>query len=213
VTQKPAAEAQEKLERFGMLLLTDSKLPSLAWLIAGERIRGSWWSHPSAHSIFAASEAVSHNADTLSIRLISGKWTFVHRRLWGEVLSVATSRDSWQLCGLTREERLLADLVESRGEVRADQLPTPARFAPVGDTIRRLESRLMIYTESRHTERGTHSKTLSSWDHWARSRRFQAPRVPPSIARDRLQGILDEWNRVYGAKARLPWHSHPKNRP
>jgi len=55
-------------------------VPSLAEVIAGELVRGSWWSHPKSHEIFAVTRAVRDSDDVLVCRLIKGKITFVHRR-------------------------------------------------------------------------------------------------------------------------------------
>jgi hypothetical protein len=56
--------------------------PSLADAVAGEPIRGSWWSHPKSHEIFALTRSVRESKDVLVCRLVAGKVTFVHRRLW-----------------------------------------------------------------------------------------------------------------------------------
>lgn len=56
--------------------------PSLAEEIAGGPIRGSWWGHPKGHEIFRVLESVSGNRDILVCKLIGGKVTYVHRRLW-----------------------------------------------------------------------------------------------------------------------------------
>ncbi len=56
--------------------------PSLAAFIAGEPVRGSWWSHPRGREIFALARAVRGRDDVLVCRFIAGKITFVHRRLW-----------------------------------------------------------------------------------------------------------------------------------
>ena len=64
-------------------------VPSLAEVIAGEPIRGSWWSHPKSQEIFAVTRAVRDSEDVLVCRLIKGKVTFVHRRLWPAVVRAA----------------------------------------------------------------------------------------------------------------------------
>ena len=56
--------------------------PSLASAIAGEPIRGSWWKHRKAAKIFQCSRAVRASRDVLVCRLVGGKVTYVHRRLW-----------------------------------------------------------------------------------------------------------------------------------
>jgi hypothetical protein len=65
-------------------------VPSLAEAVAGEPIRGSWWGHPKGHAIFRAAEAVSDSPDVLVCKLIEGKVTFVHRRLWPALVRLAS---------------------------------------------------------------------------------------------------------------------------
>lgn len=65
-------------------------VPSLAIAIAGGPIRGSWWSHPRSHEIFELTQAVRAHNDVLGCRLVNGKVTFVHRRLWPAIVRAAT---------------------------------------------------------------------------------------------------------------------------
>lgn len=64
-------------------------VPNLAEAVAGERIRGGWWNHPNGHAIFAATRAVRDSADVLVCRLVDGKVTYIHRRLWPAVVRLA----------------------------------------------------------------------------------------------------------------------------
>jgi len=64
-------------------------VPSLATAIAGEPIRGSWWSHPRSHEIFELTRAIRGHDNVLVCRLVNGKVTFVHRRLWPALVRVA----------------------------------------------------------------------------------------------------------------------------
>ena len=65
-------------------------VPSLAEVIAGEPVRGSWWSHPKGNEIFAVTRAVRDSDDVLVCRLIKGKITFVDRRLWPALVRAAS---------------------------------------------------------------------------------------------------------------------------
>jgi hypothetical protein len=64
-------------------------VPSLASVIAGEPIRGSWWAHPRGHEIFEVTRAVRESDEVLVCRLIEGKITYVHRRLWPALVRAA----------------------------------------------------------------------------------------------------------------------------
>lgn len=64
-------------------------VPSLTQAIAGESILGSWWGHPKGRAMFRATRAVRDSADVLVCRLIDGKITYVHRRLWPALVRLA----------------------------------------------------------------------------------------------------------------------------
>jgi hypothetical protein len=64
-------------------------VPSLAEAVAGAPIRGSWWGHAKGRQIFSLTRAVRDSADVLVCRLVDGKITYVHSRLWPAVVRLA----------------------------------------------------------------------------------------------------------------------------
>jgi hypothetical protein len=72
-------------------------VPNLAEAIAGAAIRGSWWGHPKANTIFLCSRAIRESPDVLVCRLVGGKVTYVHRRLWPALVRLAGRFDADQL--------------------------------------------------------------------------------------------------------------------
>lgn len=72
-------------------------VPSLAAAVAGEPLRGNWWSHPKGKKIFHLSRAVRESADILVCRIVDGKVTYVHRRLWPAVVLLASRFPKWNL--------------------------------------------------------------------------------------------------------------------
>lgn len=79
------------VEREGIVLqAARGPVPSLAEFVAGEPIRGSWWGHPRGKAIFAAANLVVDSGDVLVCRLVDGKVTFVHRRLWPPLLRLVS---------------------------------------------------------------------------------------------------------------------------
>jgi hypothetical protein len=75
-------------------------VPSLAQTIAGEAIRGSWWGHPKGHLIFLCSRALRESKDILVCRLVGGKVTYVHRRLWPALVRLAGQFDASRLAAI-----------------------------------------------------------------------------------------------------------------
>jgi hypothetical protein len=77
--------------------------PRLAELVAGGPIRGSWWAHPDSHRIFQVFKAVAESDDILMCRLVGGKISFVHRRLWPALVCVASRFAPGQLAMVRQE--------------------------------------------------------------------------------------------------------------
>jgi len=74
--------------------------PSLAATIAGEPIRGSWWKHRKASQIFCCSRAVRDSKEILVCRLLGGRVTYVHRRLWPALVKLQDQFDRKQLSAI-----------------------------------------------------------------------------------------------------------------
>ena len=78
------------VERHGVVLeAARGPVPSLAEEIAGGPIRGSWWGHPKSHEIFRVTEAISDSPEVLVCKLVDGKVTYIHRRLWPALVKLA----------------------------------------------------------------------------------------------------------------------------
>src|SRR5258705_13267486 len=85
-----AAEAIAFVRQHGVVLVSaKGAVLRVTEAIAGEPIKGSWWAHPKSHHIFAILQAVTESEDILVCRLVDGKLTLVHRRLWPALVRVA----------------------------------------------------------------------------------------------------------------------------
>src|SRR6476660_1693522 len=100
-TEQALERTLEALERFGLLLFSDPALPSLVGMIVDEPLRASWWGHPRGPLIYATMNRVDDDARVLSTKLIAGKVTYVHRRLWPAFVTLASAGEDWQLEDLT----------------------------------------------------------------------------------------------------------------
>jgi hypothetical protein len=78
------------VEERGVVLQTArGPVPNLAEFIAGEAIRGSWWGHRAGKEIYAILNILDDSPDILSTRLIKGKVTLLHARIWPAIVRVA----------------------------------------------------------------------------------------------------------------------------
>lgn len=76
-------EALSFVKEEGIVLVSArGSLPCLVEVILGESIKGSWWAHPHSRGIFAVLEEVEESTDLSRCRLVDGKVTLVHQRLW-----------------------------------------------------------------------------------------------------------------------------------
>jgi hypothetical protein len=78
-------------------------LPNLAEHVVGEPIKGSWWGHPRSHQIYAVLERVDDSPDVVATRLVNGRITLVHRRLWPALVRVADRFDPERLAKVSEE--------------------------------------------------------------------------------------------------------------
>jgi len=99
-----AAEAISFIQEHGVVLASaKGPVPRLAEAIVNEPIKGSWWAHPKSQQIFAIFQAVADSEDVLVCRLVKGKVTFVHRRLWPALVRVAKRFASAQIAQVHEE--------------------------------------------------------------------------------------------------------------
>jgi hypothetical protein len=98
------------------------RFPCLAEAIAGSSIAGSWWKHAKARAIFRGTRTARDCDDILVCRLIDGKVTYIHRRLWPAVVRLAQRFDPDHLAAI-REEHT------ARGAHQVRTLPFP-RWVP-----------------------------------------------------------------------------------
>jgi hypothetical protein len=194
----------QQLEADGLLLLSDSDLPNVTRLVANEKMRGSWWSHERAQTIFAISEMLEDHPDVMITKLILGKVTFVHRELWNRIYSIGIAREEWQLKKLSAEGKALLKAMDEVGWIQTNKLGKTFGAKP-GETARELELRLLIHSEQIHTESGAHAKVLETWPTWAKRIGFRARAKDPLAARRFLEERLTDINDKHNASGSLPW--------
>ena len=101
-----------------------ASIPSLAAAVAGESIAGSWWGHARGRDIYRALVAVYAAPDIVATRLVDGKITLIHRRLWAPLatLTYAERIDRARMARVT-QEHTEAGRHEAHEEPFPDWLP------------------------------------------------------------------------------------------
>jgi hypothetical protein len=93
-------------------------VPNLAEHVAGEPIRGSWWGHKSGHEMFAVLTRVLDSPNVIATRLVNGRVTLIHRRVWPALVRLADRFPSERLAAIDEEH------TES-GAHRTTEIPFP----------------------------------------------------------------------------------------
>src|SRR5262245_14287001 len=184
------------LEQRGLLLTQDRTFPNVVAIVTGETLRGSWWAHPRCHEIFACLNVLASDLDVVVTKLVQGKVTFVHRRLWKAVLAVALARDPWQMEGLSRKAGVLLKQVEIEGTLQAS-----------GPESAELEQRLLVHGDQIHTESGKHKTRLETWPAWALRCRCE-PAGPAEQGREQIEATVQK---LGASPDCLPWRKFERD--
>lgn len=89
-----ASDALAFVERHGVVLVAArGPVPRLTEAIIGEPIVGSWWGHRLGHEIYAVLNEVTESPEVLVCKVVGGKVTLVHRRLWPALICCAPRFD------------------------------------------------------------------------------------------------------------------------
>ncbi len=99
-----AAQALAFVRTEGVVLASaKGNAPRLIEAILGQAISGNWWAHAQANAIYNVLAQVSDSPDVLVCRLLKGKVTLVHRRLWPALVCVADHFDTSHLAQVREE--------------------------------------------------------------------------------------------------------------
>src|SRR5688572_378169 len=150
---------RDALDRYGLLPVQDARVPSVCTLVAGEPVRGSWWGHPKGGAIFHLLGRLDD--EVASPKLLWGKVTLVHQRLWPALAAVGEEGAAWQIDGLPGAASDVLGRVRAAGELRSDALGKGA-----GKVVTELERRLLLVSEQVHTDEGHHARVLKTWARW-----------------------------------------------
>ena len=82
-------------------------------VIAGEDIVGNWWSHPHANAIYNTLWQVQASDQVLVCKLVDGKVTLVHRRLWPALARLATRFEPQQIARVPKGTRSVAGMSQT----------------------------------------------------------------------------------------------------
>lgn len=198
---------RRELEKRRLLLIADAHLPSIAALVAGGPITGSWWSHPLAHEIYDVCQWLDLQPEVARVKLVAGKVTFVHRSLFASVAAVGSAREPWQMRALTAAPKRLLARADADGVVRLDELVPRSREAVQAraKSASELERRLLVRTDDVHTAAGAHARRLWSWPAWRASLVPVPASIPVAAGRAALEDAVAGFGGVTGRRALLPW--------
>jgi len=134
----------------------------------------------------------------LAAKLVSGKVTFVHRRLWHALVAVGQARQGWQVDDLSPDAADLLAEVDEHARVQASGKPAKA-----------LEKRLLVASQQVHTDSGAHALGLMTWARFADHHEVALGSQSPAAAQAELARAVAAMTSEFGGRARLPWPRLP----
>jgi hypothetical protein len=206
---KAAREAARRrlerlLEEQGLLLVHDGKLPSATACIAGAPVPGSWWGHAQGRLIYETLEQVGETVAWA--KLVLGKDTLVHRRLWPALVAAAASRQAWQTRGLAPDAKRLLARIQRGRPIRTDEA-LAGKSRKLGVVATELERRLLAHGRSEHTASGHHARFLEMWAVWGRAHGIGARDLPDAAgAIAALSAPVLAWTGGREPAGLLPWY-------
>ena len=206
--------ALSALTEIGLMLETDRAFPSLVALIAGGPVKGTWWAHPLANEIYMTGMRLMDLPEVIFIRLLSGKMTYVHRRLWPVLYAIASAREPWQLASLPPTAKSMLRKLDRRMSLRMDECRSSRSAKELGADARLLETRMLAFGDDVHTDSGAHVKRIETWESWAKRVGFSINNIPSTEkARHELEQIVSNLNQTHAAAATLPWQTPTRGKP
>ena len=201
LTRRGIDACRAALETHGLLLVQDATLPSVTTITIGEPIRGSWWGHEFAHSIFDVIETLE--PEVAVVKLLAKKQTLVHPRFWPALVSLGEARAEWQTDKLSDLARAALESIDrARVPLSPDALGRDVQPSAI---LRELELRLLVMTEEVHTDSGRHVKTAIGWRQWAKDRGLGRAAIPNAPA---ARILLDDAVQAFGGtrwRTLVPW--------
>ncbi len=190
-----------ELQRRQLLLQAGREFTSVANIVTGETIRGSWWAHPKSNVVYWVCQDLEAHPRIAEARLLAGKVTHIWDTLWADVTAVAVARASWQIDGLSSAAQRLLEQVDAN-TVDTSNTSWDATTEKLGDVCRALERRLLVRSDEIHTSSGRHAKVLSSWGSWW-SQHGAGALPHADDARARIESVVGD-----ASHRLLPWHTH-----
>jgi len=191
-----------QLRKFGVLLMQDARMPSVASIVAREVVRGSWWGHARSHEIFSALEALDDRDDVTFVKLIDGKVTLVDKTYFADIGTIGAARDAWQIDKLSAASRKLLARVDADPKQCVVATPAEAKIA------KDLEARWLVHTHQVHTDSGAHALELRTWKRFLddNNTRFRKGAKAIDGARKVLHACVAYIAGDHGvARVALPW--------
>ncbi len=179
--KRALAKLRAAIEKYGVLLQHDPRRRSATARVAGQAVPGAWWPHEKGALIYEVLNALDDD-EVAYPKLLGGKVTLVHRRLWPALASAARTGGAWQRRGLKADALALLERITREKGLRTDTLELLPGSRKVGVIASELEARLLVHSEGEHTEAGHHARVLFPFAAWQKKKRIAARQLPPSHA-------------------------------
>jgi hypothetical protein len=138
-----AAAALKFVKKHGVVLESArGPAPTFVDFVAGKPVKQQWWSHPLGRQMFRLTRIIRDSPDVVTCRMIDGKITYVHKRVWPALVKLSGRFDKKNLAAV-REEHT------STGKHRLVKTPfprwIPAEVIQLGGKLSEAEAKSLLH--------------------------------------------------------------------
>jgi hypothetical protein len=203
--KKELSKVYSEFKKHGLLLLSDPELPSLVTLIAGEPVKGTWWGHAKGNLMYNLSQELEDDSEILVIKLINKKITYIHKRHWNALFSIVLEKSDWQTKGLKPEHKSLLQTIQKKKTVRADDASFKKSPTEIGKLAAKLEEKLVVCSQSIHSESGKHIRQMKTWETHIKEIKFPYKKMKAPEAIAYFDDVFEAWALGNSQNIKVPW--------
>ena len=190
------------LQENKIVLLQDKSFPNIVTYIVGRKIKGSWWGHPLANPIYNGLNWLEKNKIFLSVKLIDGKVTYLHKSLISDFYSIVKKPRDWQLKNLKEDDLKMLQHISQNSIIFSDDETLKLVVNEPKKNLSTLEKKLLIHSVEVHTSSGMHVKKIMTWKN---SNISCSSKKDYLSAKFEIEKIVFKLCEKTGAKVKLPW--------
>ena len=155
--------------------------------------------------MFNVSQNFEDQDGVLVVKLVNKKVTYLHRDHWSALFTLATYQPESRTKGLKKAHLDLLELVQTKNSVRVDDPSLKMKPAEAGKLTNKLEEKMLVYSQSIHTDSGKHVRVLKTWNQLMKDMKYKPTKMSVTEAREHFEKVFQSWSPKAAKLVKLPF--------